>query len=47
MDTFHIPKNDEAAVWIYVGIIRQNNKIKDNNQKGILQYETTTKSVYK
>lgn len=47
MATFHIPKNDEAAVWFYGGIIRQNNKIKDTNQKGILQYETTTKSVYK
>lgn len=31
MVTFHIPKNDEAAVWIYGGIIRQNNKIKVTN----------------
>lgn len=28
MVTFHIPQNDEAAVWFYGGIIRQNNKIK-------------------
>lgn len=47
MVTFHIPQNDDAAVWFYGGIIRQKKKIKDTNQKGILQYETTTKSVYK
>lgn len=40
------PKNDKAAVWNHGRIIRQNN-IKVTNQKGILQYKTTTKSAYK
>lgn len=40
------PQNDKAAVWNHGRIIRQNN-IKVTNQKGILQYKTTTKSAYK
>lgn len=33
MVTIHIPQNDKAELWLYGGIIRQNNKIKDINRK--------------